>query len=223
MRSAHFEVRASRVIDRRNLSLTWSLKGIVMHEVDASHPPLSPTPPRYPWERGQLHSAGCCLHDASQSTCAFSYSDFFKALADGDFDLLQLTEEKRPELVAVVNQEENDATQTTGESIFHVYFAHLITSYVDWGKHFWIKLYVVGFEKLFPHTCDLQRGYTVNTHTNFKAILGVVIPAPPFNLANVPILQYNSMQIHGCMYTHACACFHNYTYVHTHTQECIHS
>ena len=80
-----------------------------------------------------------------------------------------------------------------------------------------------GFEKLFPHTCDLQRGYTVNTRTNFKAILGVVIPAPPSNLANIPILQYNSMQIHGCMYTHACACFHNITYVHTHTQVCIHS
>ena len=62
-----------------------------------------------------------------------------------------------------------------------------------------------GFEKLFPHTCDLQRGYTVNTRTNFKAILEVVIPAPPSNLANIPILQYN------------CACFHNYTYVHTHT------
>ena len=44
------------------------------------------------------------------------------------------------------------------------------------------------FEKLFPHTCDLQRGYAVNTHTNFKAILGVVIPASPSNLANIPVL-----------------------------------
>ena len=73
-----------------------------------------------------------------------------------------------------------------------------------------------GFEKLFPYTCDLQRGYTVNTRTNFKAILGVVIPAPPSNLTNIPILQYNSMEIHACMYTHVCACFHNYTHVHTH-------
>ena len=80
-----------------------------------------------------------------------------------------------------------------------------------------------GFEKLFPHTCDLQKGYTVNTRTNFKAILRVVIPAPPSNLANIPILQYNSMQIHACMYTLACARFHNYTYVHTHTQVCIYT
>ena len=58
-------------------------------------------------------------------------SCFFNALADEDFDLLQLTQEKRPELVAVVNQEGNDTTHTTGENVFHVYFAHLKTSYVD--------------------------------------------------------------------------------------------
>ena len=78
-----------------------------------------------------------------------------------------------------------------------------------------------GFEELFPHTCDLQRGYTVNTRTNFKAILGVVIPAPASNLANIPILQYNSMQIHAYMYSHACACSHNYTYVHTHIHKYV--
>ena len=147
MRSAHFEIRASRVIDRRNLTLTWSLEGIVMNEVDARHPP-SPTPARYPWERRQLHSAGCCLRDASQSTCAFSDGDFFNSLEDKDFDLLQLTEEKRHELVAVVNQEGNDTTHTTGESIFHVYFAHLKTSYR--GKHFRIKWYVMGLKSSSP-------------------------------------------------------------------------
>ena len=36
-----------------------------------------------------------------------------------------------PELVAVVNQEGNDTTHTTGENVFHVYFPHLKTSYVD--------------------------------------------------------------------------------------------
>ena len=113
-------------------------------------PPPSPTPPRYPWERGQLHSAGCCLRDPSQSTCAFSDGQFFNALADEDFDLLQLTEEKRPELVAVVNQEGNDTTHTTGESILHVYFAHLKTSYVDWAKHSRIKWYVMGLKSSSP-------------------------------------------------------------------------
>ena len=113
-------------------------------------PPPSPTPPRYPWERGQLHSAGCCLRDASQSTCAFSDGDFFNALAHEDSDLLQLTEEKRPELVAVVNQEGNDTTHTTGKSIFHVYFAHLKTSYVDQGKHFRIKWYVMSLKSSSP-------------------------------------------------------------------------
>ena len=110
------------------------------------HP--TPTPPPLPDTHGKgvsfiLWSAGCCLHDTSHSTCAFSYRYFFNALADEDFDLLQLTEEERPELVAVVNQEGNDTTHTTGESIFHVYFAHLKTSYVDQGKHFWIQLYVM--------------------------------------------------------------------------------
>ena len=137
-----------RVIDRRNLPLTLSLEGICPWP---SHwkallwmkwmpdiPPLPP--PRYPWERGQLHSlvsgmlsTWCYSH--SRSTCAFSDGDFFNALADEDFDLLQLTEEERAEIVAVVNQEGNDTTYTTGESIFHVYIALLNTSYVDRGKH----------------------------------------------------------------------------------------
>ena len=38
----------------------------------------------------------------------FSDDDFFNALTDEDFDLLQLTEEERAELVAVVNQEGNE-------------------------------------------------------------------------------------------------------------------
>ena len=75
---------------------------------------------------------------------------FFNALADEDFDLLWLTEEERAELVAVVNQEGNDTTHTTGESIFHVYVAHLKTSYVDRGKHFRIKLYVMGLKSFSP-------------------------------------------------------------------------
>ena len=83
-----------------------------------------------------LWSAGCCLHDASHSTCAFSDGDFFNALTDEDFDLLQLTEEERAELVAVVNQEGNDTMHTTGESIFHVYIAHLKTNYVDGANTF---------------------------------------------------------------------------------------
>ena len=87
-----------------------------------------------------LWSAGCCLRDASHSTCAFSDGNFFNALADEDFDLLQLTEEERAELAAVVNQEGNDNTHTAGENIFHVYIALLKTSYVDRGKHFRIKL-----------------------------------------------------------------------------------
>ena len=149
MRSARFEVRASSVIDRRNLPLTWLLEDIVMNEVDARHPP-PPPPPRYPWERGQLHSARCCLRDASQSACAFSDGNFFNTLADEDFDLLQLTEEKKPELVAVVNQEGNDTMDTTGESIFHVYIAHLKTSYFDRGKHFRIKWYVMGLKSSSP-------------------------------------------------------------------------
>ena len=158
MRSVHFEVHTSRVIDRCNLPLIWSLEGIVKNEVDARPPPPPPTPlrsspipPRYPWERDQLHSAGCCLRDASQSTCAFSDGDLFNALTDEDFDLLQQTEEKRPELVAVVNQEGNDTTHTTGESIFHVYFAHLKTSYIDRDKHFRIKWYVMGLKSSPPH------------------------------------------------------------------------
>ena len=60
----------------------------------------------------------CCLRDASHSTCVFSDGDFFNALADEDFDLLQLTEEERAELVGVVNQKGNDTTHTTGKSIF---------------------------------------------------------------------------------------------------------
>ena len=103
-----------------------------------------------------------------------------------------MTEEERAELVAVVNQEGNDTMHTTGKSIFHVYFARLKTSHVDQvrqpGQTLPDQIVCDGFEKLFPHTCDLQRGYTVNTCTNFKAILGVIIPAPPSNLANIPIL-----------------------------------
>ena len=40
----------------------------------------------------------------------FSNDDFFNALTDEDFDLLQLTEEERAELdlVAVINQEGNE-------------------------------------------------------------------------------------------------------------------
>ena len=115
-----------------------------MNEVDARHPPPLPD------TRGKgvsfiLWSAGCCLRDASHSTCAFSDGNFFNALADEDFDLLQLTEEKRP-----VNQEGNDTTHTTGESILHVYFAHLKTSYVDRGKHFRIKWYVMGLKSSSP-------------------------------------------------------------------------
>ena len=109
----------------------------------------------------------------------------------------------------MANQEGNDTTHTTGESTFHVYFAHLKTSYVDQGKHFRIKWYVMGLKSSSPTPVTCSEAITVNTRTHFKAILGVVIPAPPSNLANIPILQYNSMQIHGCMYTHACACFHN--------------
>ena len=104
-----------------------------------------PDTPYPPDTRGKgvsfiLWSAGCCLRDASHSTCAFSDGDFFNALANKDFDLLQLTEEERAELVAVVNQEGNDTMHTTGESIFHVYIVFLKTSYVDRGKHFRIKL-----------------------------------------------------------------------------------
>ena len=56
--------------------------------------------------------------------------------SDEDFDLLQLTEDERAELMAVVNQEGNDAIHTRGKSIFHVYFAHLKTSYVDGANTF---------------------------------------------------------------------------------------
>ena len=88
-------------------------------------PPPSITPPPLPDTRGKgvsfiLWSAGCCLCDASHSTYAFSDGNFFNALADEDFDLLQLTEEERAELVAVVNQEGNDTTHTTGNSISHI-------------------------------------------------------------------------------------------------------
>ena len=54
----------------------------------------------------------------------FSDRDFFNALTEENFDLLQLTEEERAEIVAVVNQEGNDTTHTTGKSIFHVHFVH---------------------------------------------------------------------------------------------------
>ena len=128
-----------------------------MNEVDATSPP----PPPPPDTRGNgvsfiLWSEGCCLRGASHSTSAFSDGDLFNALADGDFDLLQLIEEERAELVAVVNQEGNDTTHTTGKSIFHVYFSHLKTSYVDWGKRFRIKLYVMGLKSSTPYACDLQ-------------------------------------------------------------------
>ena len=141
-----------RVIDRRNLPLTLSLEGICPWPSHGKAllwmkwmPDIPPLP--LPETRGKgvsfiLWSAGCCLRDAShsRSTCAFSDDDFFNALADENFDLLQLTEEERAELVALVNQEGNDTTHTTGESIFHVYIALLKTSYVDRGKHFRIKL-----------------------------------------------------------------------------------
>ena len=112
-----------------------------MNEVDARHPPPPLTPPPLSDTHGKgvsfiLWLAGCCLRDASYSTCAFSDGDFFNTLSDEDFDLLQLTEEERAELVAVVNQEGNDTTHTTGESIFHVYFTHLKASYVDRANTF---------------------------------------------------------------------------------------
>ena len=56
----------------------------------------------------------------------FSDGDFFNALTDEDFDLLQLTEEERAELVAIVNKEGNDTTHTTGKSIFLVYFVYFV-------------------------------------------------------------------------------------------------
>ena len=162
---------------------------------NTSPPPIPPPPPPDTHGKGVsciLWSADCCLHVANHSTCAFSDGDFFNALTDKDFDLLQVTEEERAELVAVVNQKGNDTTHTMGKSIFHMYFTHLKTSHVDQvrrpGQTLPDQIVCDGFEKLFPHTCDLQRGYTVNTRTNFKAKLGVIIPAPPSNLANSPIL-----------------------------------
>ena len=56
----------------------------------------------------------------------FFDGDFFNVLTNEDFDLLQLTEEERAELVAVVNQEGNDTTHTTGKSIFLVYFVYFV-------------------------------------------------------------------------------------------------
>ena len=97
-----------------------------------------------------LWSAGSCLCDASHFTCAFSDGNFFNTHADEGFDLLQLTEEERAELVAVVNQEGNDTMHTTGKNIFHVYFAHFKTSYVDRGKQFRIKMYVMGLKSSSP-------------------------------------------------------------------------
>ena len=53
-----------------------------------------------PVAKGSASFSG--IRDPSQSTCAVSDDDFFNArhffnaLADEDFDLLQLTEEKRP-------------------------------------------------------------------------------------------------------------------------------
>ena len=107
--------------------------------------------------------------------------------------------------------------------VFFTCISHIWKQVTSTGQTLSDQMVCDEFEKLFPHTCDLQQGYTVNTCTNFKAILGVVIPAPPSNLANIPILWSNSMQIHGCMYTHACACFHNYTYVHTHIHKYVYT
>ena len=125
-----------------------------MNEVDARPtPPLPPSTSPIPMGNGSASFFGqriAVYHDASHSTCAFSDTDFFNAFTDEDFDLLQLTEEERAELVAVVNQERNDTTHTTGKSIFHVYFVHLKTSYVDQGKRFWIQLYVMSLKSSHP-------------------------------------------------------------------------
>ena len=168
-----------------------------MNEVHARPPPPPPSSPitvgkgsaSFFGQRVAVYAALVTLHvkmEARQNSDSdqFSYGDFFNAPTDEDLDLLQLTEEERAELVAVVNQEGNDTAHTTGKSIFHVYFVHLKTNYVDGASAFGSNC--DGFEKLFLHT--LQRGYTVNTHTNFKAIFGVVIPTPPSNLANIPVL-----------------------------------
>ena len=110
--------------------------------MDARHPPppFPPHPSPILVGRGSASFSGqpvavyvtlVTLHMHFQ-TATVSHN----ALSDDDFDLLQLTEEERAELVAVVNQEGNDTTHTTGKSIFHVYFAHLKTSYVDRCKRF---------------------------------------------------------------------------------------
>ena len=109
-----------------------------MNEVDARHPPPLPHPSPIPVGKGSASLFG--QRDAVYVTLVtlhvhFPTATFSMHSQTKDFDLLQLTEEKRP-----VNQEGNDTMRTTGESIFHVYIAHLKTSYVDQGKHFWIKL-----------------------------------------------------------------------------------
>ena len=118
-------------------------------------PRLSPIPVGK-WSASFFGQRDAVYVTLSHSTCAFSDGDFFNALADEDFDLLQLTEKERAQLVAVVNQEGNDTMHTAGESIFRVYFTHLVyfaylkTSYVDQGKHFRIKLYVMDLKSFSP-------------------------------------------------------------------------
>ena len=125
MRSAHFEVCASRVIDRRNLPLTWSLQDIVMNEVDARHLPIP-------------HSSLVPMGKVSAS--------FF-----GQQDAVYVT-------LITLHVHFPTATFSTHShtkiliycSIFHVYFAHLETSYVDRGKHFLIKWYVMRLKNYSP-------------------------------------------------------------------------
>ena len=171
---------------------------------DTPPPPYSPT---LPDTRGKgvsfiLWSEGCCLRDASHSTCAFSDGDFFNALADEDFDLLQLTEEERAELVAVVNQEGNDTTHTTGESIFHVYFAHLKTS--DVTKTFESNCMWWVWKALPPHLWLAARLYCKHSH-KFQSHIGGCNPRPTIQLRKH---SYTTIQFHGnsCMYVHTCLC-----------------
>ena len=221
MRSAHFEVRASLVIDRRNLPLTRSLEGIVMNEVDARHPHVLPHPSPIPMGKGSASFFG--QQDAVYVTLINLQVHFTRRLFQRTHRFWSTAADWRGESWA-------SGCSKPGRKWHHAhyrgeYFSRVFRTFENKlrrpGQTLSDQMVCDGFEKLFPHTCDLQRGYTVNTHTNFKAILGVVIPAPPSNLANISILQYNSMEIHGCMYTHACTCFHNYTYVHTHIHKYV--
>ena len=208
MRSAHFEVRASRVIDRRSLSLTRSLAGHCYEWSGCQTSPLPPPPP-LPDPRGKgvsfiLWSAGCCLRDASHSTCAFSDGDFFNALADEDFDPLQLTEEERAELVAVVNQEGNDTTHTTGESIFtcisHIWKQVSSTGANTFGSNcmWWV------WKALPPHLWLAARLYCKHSH-KFQSHIGGCNPSPSIQPRKH---SYTIIQFHAnsCMYVHTCVC-----------------